>query len=254
MKTFLILIGAGVLVSIVLGLFAISAIKDLNTELSSQKELTAKILTELEKIKNSPAIRKAAPRNARQPKIATVSIDDDPVKGSPDAPVTIVEFSDYECPFCKKFYDNAYRQIKEEYIDKGKVKMVFRDYPLPFHKKAIPAALAANCAGEQGKYWEVHDYFFENPRKLDRESIMISAKEFDVDYGQFEKCMNDETKITEIKKDMADAKKYGVTGTPAFFIGKTGDGKEITGVLVGGARPFESFKSEIDPLLEGQPK
>lgn len=90
-----------------------------------------------------------------------ISNDDDPVLGDANAAVTMVEFSDYECPFCKRFYDDTLAQIKSTYIDTGKLKLVYRDYPLSFHPGAEPAAQAANCAGEQGKYWEMHDKIFE---------------------------------------------------------------------------------------------
>lgn len=90
-----------------------------------------------------------------------VSMDDDPVLGNANAPITIIEFSDYECPFCKRFYDQTFGQIKKDYIDTGKVKFIYRDYPLSFHPGAEPAAQAANCAGEQGKYWEMHDKIFQ---------------------------------------------------------------------------------------------
>lgn len=91
----------------------------------------------------------------------SVSADDDPVLGNANAPVTMIEFSDYECPFCKRFYDQTLGQIKKEYVDTGKVKLIYRDYPLSFHPGAEPAAQAANCAGDQGKYWQMHDKIFQ---------------------------------------------------------------------------------------------
>lgn len=97
---------------------------------------------------------------SKDPRV-NVSADDDAVLGNPNAPVTVIEFSDYECPFCKRFYDQTLGQIKKEYIDTGKVKFIYRDYPLSFHPGAEPAAQAANCAGEQGKYWEMHDKIFQ---------------------------------------------------------------------------------------------
>ena len=128
--------------------------------------------------------------------------------------------------------------------------MVFRDYPLPFHKKAIPAAIAANCAGEQGKYWEVHDFMFENPDKLDAASVISSAAGIGLDKAKFEACINDKSKEKEIEKDVEDGQKYGVRGTPSYFIGKTTDGDEITGTFIRGAQPYIVFKELIEKHLK----
>jgi protein-disulfide isomerase len=132
------------------------------------------------------------------------------------------------------------------------VRMVFRDYPLPFHQKALPAAVAANCAGEQGKYWEAHDFFFENPDKLDTDSFLASAQELGLDKAKLEKCINETGKEqeAEINKDMEEGQKYGVRGTPSFFIGKTDDEGNMLGIYVRGAQPYSVFKQHIDELLK----
>ena len=248
MKIFLSLIGVGVLIGIVLGAWAVSELMSMKTEIALQNKDIATVLEDLKKLKSRP-VQAARPDAApTQPQIVKVSIDDDPIKGDKDAPVTIIEFSDYQCPFCKRFYDNTLGQIDEEYIKNGKVRLVFRDYPLGFHPKAIPAAIAANCAGEQGKYWELHDFFFENPDKLDISTVIASTEELGLDKGKFEKCVNDKNEA-EVNKDFQDGQQYGVRGTPSFFIGKTGDGKEMTGIYVRGAQPFNVFKNHIDKLL-----
>jgi protein-disulfide isomerase len=206
---------------------------------------------ELKDLKSKPSVATAPSAPTPQAVIEkVVSIDDDPIKGDKNAPITIVEFSDYECPFCRRSYENVFSKLDEEYISKGKVRVVFRDFPLGFHKKAIPAAIAANCAGEQGKYWELHNFLFENPDKLETEAVLNSVEELGLDKGKFEACINDSSKGEEITKDFKDGQNYGVQGTPSYFIGKTTDGGEITGTLVRGAQPYSVFKEHIDDLLE----
>ncbi|HLD72564.1 MAG TPA: thioredoxin domain-containing protein [Candidatus Nanoarchaeia archaeon] len=169
-----------------------------------------------------------------------VSIDDDAVKGNPEAKVTIVEFSDFECPFCGKYFQETAPQIMKDYVDTGKVRYVFRDSPLDFHQKAQKAAEAAECAGEQGKYWEMHDYLFQNQDYLAVENLKGYAKDLKLDTAKFNDCLDKGKMAEEVKKDLADAQKYGVSGTPAFF---------INGKLISGAQPYGTFKVEIEAAL-----
>jgi len=249
MNTFQGLIGAGILITIALGVFALVELNSVKSDISTINKDIASVKEEVKKINLRPAQANRPPQAQAEPQNVKVSIDDDPMKGKADAPVTIVEFSDYQCPFCKRWYDQSMPSLDKEYIDTGKVRLVFRDFPLQFHPKAMPAALAANCAAEQGKYWEMHDFLFGNPDKLEAEMILASSKEIGVDRTKLEKCMNDPGKKAEITKDMEDAQKYGVRGTPSFFIGKTEPDGEITGVSVKGAQPYPVFKKEIDALL-----
>jgi len=169
-----------------------------------------------------------------------VSIDDDPVKGDKNAPVTIIEFSDFQCPFCGKFFKETFGQIDEKYIKTGKVKMVFRDFPLSFHENAQKSAEAAECADEQGKFWEYHDMLFENQEKLSVEDLKRYAVELGLDKDKFDSCLDSEKYKDEVKKDFSDGQKYGVSGTPAFF---------INGKLVSGAQPFSAFEKVIEAEL-----
>ena len=242
------IISVAVLISVLLSAWGLYERSSMQIEIANLNNKIERMSTDLNAIKTA-APGRAAP--APQPVIEkVVSIDDDPIKGDKNAPVTIIEFSDYECPFCKRSYDNVITQIDKEYISKGKVRLVFRDYPLPFHKKAIPAAVAANCAGEQGKYWEVHDFLFENPDKLDTVAVLNSAEELGLDKTKFEACINDKSKEKEITKDFEDGQKYGVRGTPSYFIGKTTDGNEITGTIIRGAQPYSVFKELIEEQLK----
>ena len=172
------------------------------------------------------------------PSKVDVSIDDDTIKGPEDAPITIIEFSDYECPFCVRA-EPTLDKIFEEYPDK--IRLVYRDFPLGFHTNAQKAAEATECAGEQDKFWEMHDKLFDEGV----EGGVISFKQFADDLGldtqEFDSCLDSGEMESEVQKDMSDGQSAGVTGTPAFF---------INGVKLVGAQPFESFKEIIDRELE----
>lgn len=175
---------------------------------------------------------------------SNVSADDDPVKGRKDAPVTIIEFSDFECPYCASFYSQTLLQIEEEYIRTGKAKLVYRDFPLSFHQNAQKAAEAAECADEQDKFWEYHDLLFE--RQSEWSNIGISkfkqyAGEIGLNTSEFNKCLDSGKMASEVKKDFQDGQSYGVSGTPAFF---------VNGEMLVGAQPIGVFRQVIDKYLE----
>lgn len=197
-----------------------------------------------------------APAAPAEPSTATVSMDDDPVIGNADAAVTIVEFSDYECPFCKRHYDETYSKLKTDYIDTGKVKLVFRDLPLSFHDPlATKQAIAANCAREQGNdetYFKMHDEIFKtttsNGSGMTMDQLYGLAATIGIDQAAFKTCIDTDKYADEVAKDLADAGAAGATGTPSFVIGKSG--AEVSGKLVVGAQPYSVFKTEIDALLQ----
>lgn len=196
----------------------------------------------------------AAPGEDKTPK--KVSVDNDPVLGNKDAKVTIVEFSDYECPFCKRHYDQTYVQLKKDYIDTGKVKLVFRDMPLSFHQNAHKEAEAAECVREQGgdeMYYKFHDAMFiqttSNGTGLALTQLPTIAGEVGANGDQVQKCLDDGKYTAEVDKDMADAGLVGANATPSFFIGKSDASGTITGTPIIGAYPYENFKQLIDPLL-----
>jgi protein-disulfide isomerase len=190
-----------------------------------------------------------------QPKIPIkISVDDDPIIGSPNAPITIIEFSDFQCPFCARFHIQTLPIIMNEYVNDGKVKLVFRDFPIQsIHQNAIPASIAAECANEQGKFKEMHDILFEKQNewsKKNTDNVIILfnqyASEFGLEEEKFDSCLKNGKYIEEIQKDLNDGRTYGITGTPGFFIGND----EIGFVELKGAQPFESFKKVIDSQLK----
>ena len=171
-----------------------------------------------------------------------VEIGDSPVLGSEDAPVTIVEFSDFQCPFCARWYAETKGQLEEQYINTGKVKLVYMHYPLNFHPEAVPAALASECAYEQGKFWEYHDLIFENPGSLGTASYKRWAGDLGLDQEQFDECYDSGKYDAEVKADLSEGQNAGIRGTPGFL---------VNGRLISGAQPFAVFRDAIEAELNG---
>jgi protein-disulfide isomerase len=183
-----------------------------------------------------------------------VSFDDDPVIGDKNAPITMVEFSDYECPFCKRYFDQTWPELMKNYVDTGKMKIVYRDYPLSFHQNAHIEAEAANCAREQGgdtAYFKYHDIMFKtttsNGTGLSVDQLPTLATQVGLNGPQLKTCLDSGKYKDEVDKDMAAGTTAGVDGTPSFFIGKSGDGK-ITGTRLVGAQPTTAFTALIDQM------
>ena len=214
------------------------------------------------KLKNSPSVLGQATIPTTTPgvdqgQIATVSGDDDPVLGSSSAPITIIEFSDYECPYCKRHFDQTYGQLKTDYIDTGKVKLIYRDLPLSFHEpEASKEALAANCSRDQGGdsvYFKFHDEVFKktksNGEGLGENGIYQISKDLGLNQTDFKNCIDNQKYAKEIKDDVSEASKIGAGSTPSFYIGKSSPNNVIQGIYLRGAQPFDQFKKVIDSLI-----
>jgi len=180
--------------------------------------------------------RRRGPDPSRQYKI---SLGNAPVEGNKNAKVTIVEFSDFQCPFCSRVFPTIQR-IKKEYGDQ--VRIAYKHLPLDFHTKAQPAARAAIAAGKQGKFWEMHDKIFQNQKVMSPAKYEEWAAEMGLDVAQFKKDMASPEVQKQIDADKMQAAQLGVTGTPSFF---------INGYFLSGAQPFEAFKVAIDKQLKG---
>lgn len=171
--------------------------------------------------------------------------DDDPFLGNPEAPITLVEFGDFQCPFCGKFFSETESQIIDRYVKTGRIKFVYRDYAF-LGRESEDAAVAAECAKEQGKFWEFHNYLYshqrgENGGAFSKTNLKNFARELNLETGPFDSCLDSNQYLSEIRQDKSDGTKLGVNGTPAVF---------INGRLVpGGAAPFDDFAAVIEEEL-----
>jgi len=213
-----------------------------------QELRTIRVLLQQQQIR---AQQRQMPQPARKPVLRSkVSTKGSPYLGKKNAPLTLVEFTDYQCPYCKRFYDNTFAQLKKTYIDTGKVRFVSRNLPLPFHPFAEGAALAAACAGDQGKrkYWKMRNTLFSHSPALQTGQIQGYAKAMGLNMKRFNKCVKGKKHLKKIQQDMADARAIGITGTPSFLLAK-GSGDVVEGEKLVGAQPFSVFDARIKALL-----
>ncbi|HET7011032.1 MAG TPA: thioredoxin domain-containing protein [Anaerolineales bacterium] len=178
----------------------------------------------------------AAPPAANAPQRFDVSVDDDPSLGPDDAPVTIIEFSDFNCPYCRRFHVETFPGLMEAY--EGKIRFVYRDFPITSAESSV-AAQAANCAGRQGKYWEFHDALFSGSLGLSRDAYQGYAGQLGMDVTALNACLDSGDELAEVQSDARAASQLGVTGTPTFF---------VNGLPLVGAQPMEQFSL----LIEGE--
>ncbi len=181
----------------------------------------------------------------------TMKVADDPYKGRTDAQITMVEFSDFQCPFCSRHTSSVLPQLEKNYIDTGRVRYVLRDFPLSFHKQAPKAHEAAHCAGEQDKYWQMHARLFANQKALHLDKLPKHAEAAGVaDLASFQACLDSGKYGERIKRSLADGSRLGIRGTPSFAIGTTGSDGEVTALkIVRGAQGYDVFQKVIDDLL-----
>jgi protein-disulfide isomerase len=169
--------------------------------------------------------------------------------GDAKAPLVMVEYTDFQCPFCQQFHNTAFAQIKANYIDTGKMRFVSRDFPLPFHENAHIAATAGRCAAEQGKYWEMRHVMIVNAASLKEDNLVTYAGNVKMDVPKFKTCLDSDKFKAQIDKDIAEGGVAGVTGTPSFVIGYV-DNDKIDGVRMVGAAPYDQFDAKIQEMLE----
>jgi protein-disulfide isomerase len=181
-------------------------------------------------------------------KVASVNTDGAPVKGKADAPITVVEFADFQCPFCSRFASDTLEQLVKSYVDTGKIKFVYKQYPLTFHPHAQPAALASECANEQGKFWPMHDKLYATQTtwaSQDAATVKKTFKEYAVSLGlstaSFNSCLDSNKYSDKIQKQSSEGSQYGVSGTPTFYVGNQKAG--YTQIV--GAQPLPSFEQLI---------
>ncbi len=196
----------------------------------------------LERMQAPPAgaPRAAAPQPDARVKVAVGGAF---VLGRPDAPLTMVEFTDYECPFCRQFHVATFEALKKNYIDTRKMRYVSRDFPLDFHRNAMPAAQAARCAGEHGQFWQLRHVLL---------AIRKFARDLGSDEAAFRACLDGDRYRRDVEKDLADGRAAGVSGTPTFVLGRT-TAEGVDGVRLVGAQPYAVFDAKIRELLADKP-
>ena len=168
--------------------------------------------------------------------------------GRATAPLTMVEFTDYQCPYCRRFQAQVWPKLKRDYIDSGKLRYIARDLPLQFHAAAAPAAEAAHCAGEQGKFWDLHAALLGGAADLAAGGIEARARAIGLDIGRLQECIARHKYAAVIAAHLEEADAAGIDGTPGFIIGRAAHG-ELAGVRIEGALPYEEFDGLLRELL-----
>jgi len=243
---------AAIAIATFLGGYAIGALDNGSDSLSADE--IKEIISAVDAKAPAPAPQQAqAPTQPTAPQRYQVSLEDDPVKGNANAPVTVVEFSDFQCPFCSRFFTQTLPALQENYIDTGKIKLVYKDLPLDnLHPNARPAHIAAECADEQGKFWEYHDVLFEKQSEWSRSSsadlssqLTQYATSMGLNSASFGSCLSSPSMADEVNDDFLQAASFGATGTPTFFIGNEKNGF----IKLVGAQPYAAFQAAIDAQL-----
>jgi len=218
----------------------------IQADLSATRAEVAQLSEQIERL--DKLIRPPAPPRA------TVGIAGSPTLGNHAAKVAIVEFSDFQCPFCRRFHSETYPTLKERYIDTGKVMLVYRDLPLDFHPASKGAAVAARCAGAQGHFWDMADALFDGQERLGAAYYHELAGRLGFDAAAFKSCLEDASVVNGIARDVVDAAALGVEGTPTFFIGRVDGDKVVDAEGIYGAQPYAVMAQVIDSVLKASLK
>lgn len=239
------------------GVFAAStkqeiiALKDEVAALKEGQESMQEDLAEIKKLIQEGARPAAAAAPSFQPK--DVTVDSAPVLGSANATVTLMEFSDYQCPFCARHYREVMPTLVKDYVDTGKLKYVMRENPIQsIHSRAMAASQAGLCAHDQGKYWEMHNRMFDNQRELTDENLKAWAVEIGLDDAAFTACLDDKKYEKAVNDDLTLGRGLGIRGTPGFVLGLTDPNdpnKAHMTEFINGAQSLDNFKRTIDELL-----
>ncbi|MBT8059780.1 MAG: thioredoxin domain-containing protein [Xanthomonadales bacterium] len=231
-------------------------IKALKEEVQGLREGQEKMQSELAEIKQllQKQERPTPPSRAQAFKPTGIRLGETMMKGEQDAPVTLIEYSDYHCPYCKRHATRVMPALLKNYVDSGKVRFVMREYPIPrLHPRAEAASRVALCAGEQGKYWEMHDALFEDQKTTTDEHFDSLADGLGLDKAAFSECLGSERITARIKANTSEAQSLGVTGTPSFVVGLTDpenpDKVNLT-KFIRGAQSQQNFEAAIDELLK----
>ena len=213
-------------------------LKNLQSEIKELKEI----------IKKQPV---AQPSRAANNVNKELSIADTPFLGDNKAKIVVVEFSDYQCPYCRRHFKQTMPELRKNYIETGKIQYHMKQFPLAFHSKAKGASVAALCMGKQNEsaYWQAHESIFNGETSLERDAYLQMARNLKLDITEYKNCLNDKTVASRVDREFFEGESVGVSGTPAFLIGKLQGDKVVQARLLAGARPYASFVRVIDQLL-----
>lgn len=209
-------------------------------------------LLERQPLRPGPMQKAPAAPTPAPPEKVTLRLGGDDALGHDDAPVTIVEYTDFQCSFCARFQADTYPDIRKNFIDKGTVRFIRRDLPMDNHPEAMKAAQAGLCAGDQGKSREMRDLLSENPSVLGTDAYARFARELSLDGTAFKACIDSDRHLADIRGGRQDAVAAGIRGTPSFVIGMARGGM-LDGVLIPGALPYAVFEKAIMDILNGNP-
>ena len=197
-------------------------------------------------VSNTPVERQRPPAAALTTELL---LQGEPAMGSNDAPLTIVEFSDFECSYCRRFHDQVLPSLQRDYIDTGLVRFIPKDLPLPFHRQAKAAAAAARCAAEQNRYWDLYDALFDQQTCLECKGVIGIAEDINLDTSGLQACMQKDATQTLIKANLSEAALHNIRATPTFIIGPSRRDEKHHGEIIEGALPWPQFKALIDQHL-----
>ncbi len=228
-------------------------LSELKKEVETLKQGQLQLQRELQEI--NALLRRPQPSTDVQNIV--LPIDGYPSKGKRSAKLILIEFTDYQCPFCGRHFQQTSPQIERDYINTGRVRYIVRDFPIEsIHKDALKAAEAAHCAGEQGQYWQMHDRLFSGQNALTGDNLSAHAGALGLDVQGFKRCLDSNKYAMKIRQDLLEAQKVGIRATPSFLLGVAEpDGSRVKVVkMIAGAHPYAVFKEAIDSLLSTAPR
>ena len=217
-------------------------------------EQAQQILDELKAIRKTLETRPVPPAQPAAPapvddKVSMAFTSGGFSVGKENAPLVLIEYTDYQCPFCQRYHNDSFAQIKTNFIDTGKIRYISRDFPLPFHENARRSATAARCAAEQGKFWELRHTMIVNANQLQADKLGGYAQAASMDVPKFQACVDSDKYRAAIDKDIAEGSAAGVSGTPSFVLGRVENG-QLQGVRMVGAMPYAQFEAKIQDMLK----
>jgi protein-disulfide isomerase len=225
---------------------------DVSRQLTEIQKQLREMHDEIEKLSGRLEKIEALVPEQKPPQKVNVRLGNAIRLGDPGAKLGIVEFSDYQCPYCRRFYLQTFPQLQKSYIDAGKVALLVKDFPLDFHPQAMNAALAMNCFGSQDakKFWDIQQELFAHQDRLGEDFYKELVKKYALDQQKFESCVGDAKQKKAVEDDLQYGQSLGVEGTPTFFIGRIEGGQLVDALPLVGAQPYPMFSQVLDSLIK----